>query len=789
MTCPKCGSKIPAGNKFCSICGEKLTTSVSDNNIKKFDAESDTQYAEISSISTPEKTYTKFNFRKVLPIAAAALLAVLLIIGVSSLLSGLGDSNSYAYLSDGKYYLLSDLDKAESVEIASAKTDSVKKNLLAFSPDGKYIYYYTKYDNYFDAGTLCRAEYAKLKENSSKNENYIDIIATNVSLGFRFSKDGSLLFTNSDGTLFCYNGKEVAQIAKNTDSYFVDDETNRAIYQTGDYIEGYTLYGVSLNDIDNKVKLASDYYHLVSFSDYDNILFTVREDDGSCNLYSTGFNKAAEKLANNIIEHDILNGKLYFTAENGNSVSLYDYVEDDFAEADNGIAEPDSAQFSIPKYKYEMISGSELNEGDYDELYTSCTQPLYWFGMSYWGYSMEEMLEMDLGDGYYGLFDILSDFIVDHGDKADENGYIKVTDEIKADLKEIQKYAETPENEWQWLWLCCTKEQAGTTTDYDAYNAAYDKWKAIENRANLREQLKDTENAYPLYTLYCYDKGTLSTVDEAVLDVIFSHGAVLYNTKELVKEKLDLDEVASCNDVKKLFYMESSLNEKKIILANGASCTMPTAPTETYINALNNSNSDNVSLYFTDKEVYLSEDSGTLSVAAINNGLVGNFSIISDDAVFLGTHDSIFYYVSDIDRSGSKVFCNMYSSAGGKTSCLAKDIILNRISLYDDGTILAYSDMDTYSGYELSMYSPNGEVAVIGENITQYIRIDKSKILYISDGDLFCFNGKENKLMQSDVSWIWSKDSMDVTKVFATEEMFDYYGYYELLNSILDYYG
>jgi len=788
MTCPKCGSIIPAHNKFCSICGEKLTNSVSDNNTKEINAEANTQYSETSSISSPEKKHVKFIPRKIFPIAASVLLAVFLIIGASSIISSLGGSNVYAYLSDGKYYLISDLDKSKSVEIASAKSDSIKKNMLAFSPDGKYIYYYTKYDSLYDTGTLCRAEYSKLKENSSKNEKHIDIISTNVSLGFKFSKDGSLLFTNSDGTLFYYDGKEVARIANNITEFFVENGTNRVIYHTGDYTEGYSLYGVVIDDIDNKVELASDYYEILSFSDYDHILYTTREDDGSHTLYSVGFNRPAEKLAKNLAEQDILNGKLFFTVENGNSISLYDYVVDESKNIDNGIAEPDSSQFSIPKYSYEMISGSDLNESDYSELYTSCTQPLYWFGMSYWGYSMEDMLAMDLGDGNDGLFNILFNFIVDHGDKADENGYIKVTDEIKEDLKEIQKFADSPEKEWQWLWLCCTKKQAGTTTDYDAYNAAYDKWKEAENRVLMREQLKNPENAYPLYTLYCYDKGTLTTLDETVLDIIFCQGAVLYNTKELVTDKLPFDEVSSCNDINKLFSLEGSLNEKKVILSDGTSCKMPLGSAETYISALNSESGSSADLFFADKEVYLSEDNGTLSVANIKNGIIEEFTIISDDAVFLGIYNSSFYYAADIYSAGSNVFCNMYSSTGGKPRCIAKDIILNRISLYDDGTILAYSDKDSYSGYELSMFSPNGDVVVIGENVTHYIRIDKAKYLYISDGDLFCFNGKESKLIQSNVAWVWSQN-MDIARIFATEDMFDYYGYYDVLESLLDYLG
>lgn len=59
--------------------------------------------------------------------------------------------------------------------------------------------------------------------------------------------------------------------------------------------------------------------------------------------------------------------------------------------------------------------------------------------------------------------------------------------------------------------------------------------------------------------------------------------------------------------------------------------------------------------------------------------------------------------------------------------------------------MLAYTGYESSSGRELSMINAKGESTLIGDNVTQYIRVDKSTLLYISDGDLYSYNGKKKK--------------------------------------------
>ena len=780
MICPKCGAELPDNSKICGMCGEKIV-----GGTQAVQEEGNAVDISVSEAIAPPTNASKHDFvqlknkfkgfmldilgkingsKKIISIAITVIIVVAIILGLKSLFSSSVGDNAYAYLSNGKYELITNLNKDQTIEIASSKSDKTMDSLLSFSPDGKYIYYYTKYDENSRAATLCRAEYWKLKENSKKNDKYIEIIGTNVSLGFRFLEDNSILYENSDRTLYYFNGDESVQIAKNVNYYF-NDEPGKLVYSIGDYSEGNTLYGVTLSDLDNKIKLVSNYNSICSTSDFGNILYTKSEDDGSETLYVVGFTKEAKKIAEKVTNINPFGDKIYFTAQNGAMLNLYDFVEDNYADSDAGISEPNNVDFSIPKYSYEMIKGGyNLSETDFDELYTTCTKELYWYGEStWWSCSMVAALRRNWGDNTEEVHAATKSFIEKFGDTANADGYIKVTDEVKAALLEIQKYSDNPEREWQWLWLCYNKYQSGTTIDYDAYYAASDKWTDAKNRISIRNALKNEENDYPVKTLYCYENGSLKAVDETVLSAILTHGAIEFNTTDTLTDTIKIENVSDIYDVQTVFFI-SPYKENSFILEDGTICKMSTSAAEDIYEATGDGYKV---LYFIDKDVYMSVSNGSLYMAKINGGIIGDFSLITDDATIQNVTGSTLYYVSNSYQNNNVTYCDVYSCTSGSSSRLARDVILENVNIYTDDVILAYSGYRNNYGYELTMINSNGETSLINDNVTQYIRVDKSTLLYISDGDLYVYNGKEKKLLRSEVKRIWSLNSMQTKNILG----------------------
>lgn len=779
MFCPNCGTQLPDDSKFCSSCGGKLTdvttpveVEVEQPQVDAVPVQSGTEHAFVK----PQK---KFNIKKIAVVAIAAVVIIAAVVGIGKLLSSGGSKNAYVYVSNNAYELITNLKEEGSIQIASSKSDYVMPDMVTFSPDGKYVYYYTKFDYYSETGTLCRAEYGKLKENSNKNDKYIEVIASNVQLDFQFTKDNNILYLNGEDTLYYFDGKETTQLAKNINGYAYDD-SDRIVYITGEYEEGYTLYGVTLSDLTNPVKLASNVYYIWNHADFDNILYVKEEDNYSQTLYVVGFDKEAEKLLENADPLTRVDGKSYILAENGTTLSLYDFVEDANAASDMGIVEPDEADFVIPEYTYKMIYEHEAaEEADFSELYTSCTKALYWFGEStWWTSSMENALDETWGDDTVKIHTAVQKFIDKYASTADEYGYIRVTDEVKAALQEINN-ARSGEDvqEWQWLWLCFDKYQSGTTLDYDAYYDAYDKWEAAEDRILLRERLKDPENDFPVSTLYCYENGVLTAVNETVLDTTMYGSGFMYNTTDMVADTVKLEDVDYLSEIYDLFEVDPLAENYVVNTTNGNVSRMSVRTAEMVAEAEATVGAE---LYVADKAVYMEDGSGLLSMATISNGVVGNFENISDDASVLSVDGSVLYYISGAYENNDALYCDLYSCKNGETTLLARDVLYENIQLYEDGVIMAYTGYRSSSGYELSMINAKGEMTLIADSVDQYIRVDKSTLLYISDGDLYYYNGKEKTFVQYGVEWLWSQHAMVVEHNFGyyySDYDYDEYAY------------
>ena len=172
MNCPNCGGKLPNGSKFCSICGKKVSSvdlriSNEQNVTNVYDSK--TGVSENILKHEDVQHSKKISCKKIIGVTVAVVVIMAVILGVKVLFLDSTGDNMVAYLSEGNYKLITDLEKERTIEFESSQSDAAMESLLGFSPDGKYLYYYTKYDSYSGNATLCRAEYGKLKKNSNKN--------------------------------------------------------------------------------------------------------------------------------------------------------------------------------------------------------------------------------------------------------------------------------------------------------------------------------------------------------------------------------------------------------------------------------------------------------------------------------------------------------------------------------------------------------------------------------------------------------------------------------------------
>ncbi|MCD8150917.1 MAG: zinc ribbon domain-containing protein [Clostridiales bacterium] len=777
MFCPNCGTNYTEGSKFCPGCGCDLS---------EYADMSDSIETETPDAAVDEGGYTdsddsvtgKSTKKKYIGIgiaAAVVVVAVILVVkgGILGSIGG-GGGDAYVYHADETYSLITNLNKGNTLEIESSRIEDydVSGSMVQFSSDGKYVYFYTKYDSDSGTGTLCRAQYGKLKEDSGKNDKYIEKIASDVNLGFTLLEDGSLFYRDDDDTLYYYDGKESEKVARDVVSYYADED-GRVVYKTGSSEDGYDLYGVKIKDLDNEIELASDCASVYSMSDPDHILYTMYEDGGqdedeeedeeenendgsgeyTYSLYVVGFDTEAEKLGEGASVVTSASDGVYYTVAGGETLNLYDYVTDDAAASDADLKEPDIEDYEIQSYNYNKLN-SKSDISDYDEIYTSCTAHTYFMSSS----SME--YEVEKGGTYADNYQW---FCEKYADQQNSDGYLVVTDDVKADLVTLAKaVGDGDKNEW--LEFCFYRTQSSYTTyDYEKYYEDLDAYDAASVRISLREELQDEDNAFAVSSLCYYSDGKTTVISENVLDAESCTGGVIYNTADMITDLPELSEIYSVSEVTDLFYVDNAA--QNYLIANGE--TKAYQVSESLSEELLDLKEDTygVSLYLQGSDLFVNDGEGGLYISSASGSSYDSMEeIATDAAIALVTSDVVYYYGDEDEGSDGMYYADLYSYSGGKATCMAEDVVASGFRVYEDGNFLAYTDYSDSRGYEYTLFSEDGEkIWSEDDKITQFIRLDKSTLLYISDGDLYVYNGKESTRIDRDVDYVWSRNYVNVT--------------------------
>lgn len=353
--CPHCGGTNDADAIFCSICGK--------------DMNGDGQ-------PVVEETTSKKVPKKLIVGAVGVVAAVVVISGVVKIVGGLGGSKSDSYITyvkDG-YINQSDIEhyKKKPVEYQGryGSTSDDGENYSAgvrYSKDGKYICYPTDV-NYGDDSIEFRLNMQKV----GKTEEPVKIDSSVTS--YTILDNNKILYKKAGNDTLYINDKKgnKEKIASDVEYFYLDSDQKNIVWSesNGDGTINVCQQDVALKK--EKKTLAKDVDSFHTSSDLKYVV--VQEQDTLYMVENFGEKQKIASGVEDVSYDDLDNGGIYYTKSSEETLSAEDVIEDDCADSDAAIEEPDREDYKVEKIekndwtgKYEKVES--VDEDAYDAAY------------------------------------------------------------------------------------------------------------------------------------------------------------------------------------------------------------------------------------------------------------------------------------------------------------------------------------------------------------------------------------------------------------------------------------
>ena len=355
-------------------------------------------------------------------------------------------------------------------------------------------------------------------------------------------------------------------------------------------------------------------------------------------------------------------------------------------------------------------------------------------------------------------------------DDAEDYSYVKepvksdyfteTTPEIALDEYDYEEYVDDPDYFFDWLWtddetgmyyLYSSNCESDVYTDktnwyifdsdkywddeYDYESIAYDKSR-IET---LREDLKSEDVTITKNNLYYIDGDKETLIQENVSSsysyadaekkVVFF--GVLGDDEDGVSIKIS--DIYSASDVQYQLddaYSYSEPSDYYYAVGTSDKQKLKDIPTGLY----SDYNSSKIVVAYVD-DVY--DTTGAELVAYTVSGKdLKEDETLSKDAYYYGKwYDDGFYFYDKADNGEG----DLTKYDGGKPEQIAKDVSLYSLSINDDGSLIEIDD-----SYDLIYYDKSGKDKRIDRDVDEYSYINSKRIVYVSDGDLYVYTGKDD---------------------------------------------
>ncbi len=362
--CPHCGTKNNAEDLFCASCGGRLDGSAAGA-------------AEAASPGQKADGQKAGGFGKkgiLIGIAAAAVILILAIVGIT-LLSGKKDGvNDFYYVADNELYEKSfgkgDPKMVDDGIVESGGPLFAYYDLkLRMSDDGKYLFYPRNYDS--DTSSYDLYCVRTDKKNAEAVKVASDMM-TDYGSEYALLPGNRIVYLNNEGSLYLsdFNG-EKERIAKDAREMVLSKDGSQVVWLSN---EENRMYFQDLKKKDaEKERLDSNVTYVQAYSD-DLKTIVYMKDNALYVIENLKDKKKISEDVENLAVVDI-NGKyrIYYVKQDPDAQDIYmwDLVEDDLADSDAQITEPDIEDYQHTEMRQTFWGVSEYTVTDDDAYYAA----------------------------------------------------------------------------------------------------------------------------------------------------------------------------------------------------------------------------------------------------------------------------------------------------------------------------------------------------------------------------------------------------------------------------------
>ncbi len=701
MKCGNCGCGLLPDSAFCPQCGAAVGQQhVQENAV----------YAT-GPLQTGDMK--KKGLKKgVLALIAGICVLVLLVLAGRAFVKLIGGgkekNRQVAYLKEGRLYYTPDVTDEDDAYVVSEirfLDDSEHIN-LQYTEDGKYLYFYDRVHDE-DGSDLCRIPVSKIKRDESKNENYIEVMDSKVIRYFLLDHE-KLVYLRSSGELVYINGEDDFTIDTGVKWFDLHDEKRLVSYSKVQDEQHFDLYLFDLEDRESEC-IGKDVSDVGAISK--DFVLLEKSDEDDVTLYASGWEEKEEEIAGQVakvVSSDAEAQSAYYTVKRIQKKPLYDFVDDVYAERDEGAAEPEPRD-----YLSETTEQNAVSDEDYEYYFED---------------DPEERTR------FYSYLDFDSDM----------NMYYYYNDDFYYEDENYLFYYDDLQNQWY-------------SFDIQGYGEAVEAYEGMADRLELRQELKEETYDREVFDLYYYERGQEPVLIAEDIDESPAADAAnqfsMYIKRKSVAAKVSIEDITDADDLRyRLSNMDEDYTEDEPAAVEGESDQIFYAV---------GTNEQKYKGDFLPSEIDFAEDGSRVAMGSAYNSEAFSICSLKDGALEqeilldhgkMGSWAGDAYYYYDNTDQGDGDLCKYQD---GEKESIARNV--SSCIVIQDGNRLVFRDSENQEGI-LELYAIDGDRIKISNRAEKYghTYIEEDCILYMNDKSLYVYTEKEeSRRVDRNVSFYW----------------------------------